>query len=210
MDAIKPRLILTTIVISLALAGCASRPSVSENQCRAGDWESIGFRDGANGSASTRILAHQEACGDYNIVPNKGHYIAGWKSGINTFCTAENGFSQGNMGRGLSRHCANDDYADAHANGFALHQARKAVNQLAHELEAHHARLADIKDEMVRVSSAQLAPDLTVERRVRLLAKLENLVEERGTLRSEIPGLEVELSEAEAYLLEMQQQFAGL
>ena len=210
MDANTPRLTIVAIITSLALTGCATKPTVSENQCRAGDWESIGYRDGANGAASTRILAHQDACGEYNIVPIKDHYLAGWQAGIASFCTPENGFSQGNLGRSLNRQCTDAEYAAAHADGLQLHQARSTVNALAHELESHHSRLVNIKDEMVRVSTAQLAPELTVQRRVKLLAKLEQLAEERALLRSELPQLELELSEAESRLAEIQQEFAGL
>ncbi len=51
-------LILTTLV----LTGCANR-SLSAHQCHAGDWYTVGQHDGQQGADTSRLLAHQDACG---------------------------------------------------------------------------------------------------------------------------------------------------
>ena len=57
-------------VAILVLSGCAAKPSVSEYQCMAGDWQSIGYRDGSQGLARSQVLKHAEACGEYGVVPD--------------------------------------------------------------------------------------------------------------------------------------------
>ena len=54
---------LITLISTLALlGGCASGGSVSENQCIASDWQTLGYRDGVAGYRSSRLLKHQDAC----------------------------------------------------------------------------------------------------------------------------------------------------
>lgn len=204
------RLIL--LAAALILVGCASKPSVSENQCKAGDWQSIGFRDGAGGFASTRILNHQEACGEFGIVPDRGGYLAGWQDGLMTYCTADNGFQLGLRGRALNTVCSQDlrePFASAHADGRKLYIARVEVNRLSNLLANHDSRLVTIKEEMVGATTAQLAPDLTAEERVRLLAKLEALATERATIKNEIPQIEMSLADAEHHLAMLDQMYAA-
>jgi len=187
----------------LVFAGCSSKPSVTENQCRAGDWQTIGYRDGAVGNQSTRLLAHQEACGNFSIVPERSRYLTGYREGLLTYCTAENGFDLGQRGVSLNPACNGDlmqPFATAHADGWQLYQARRAVNSLHQQLVRLDKRLDQIDRELVGVTTAQLQPDLTVEERVQLLASLESLADEKGALKARRPTLELDLAQAEADL----------
>ena len=76
------RSLLFFLVFSLLLVGCAGRTTVSENQCTAGDWQTLGYRDGVNGHRSSRLLQHQDACVRHGIVPDRAGYMVGWEEGI--------------------------------------------------------------------------------------------------------------------------------
>jgi hypothetical protein len=200
------------VVAALLLAGCAAKPTVSENQCRAGDWQTIGYRDGANGVASTRVLSHQEACGAFGIVPDRNGYLAGWGDGISTYCTADSGFQLGLRGGALNTVCSADlrePFATAYADGRQIYSARREVNRLAQVLSNHERRLGQIKQEIVGVTTAQLTPALTVEERLRLLAKLESLASERANIKAELPGIERALVQAEDQLALLDQTYAA-
>ena len=193
-------------------AGCAGKPTVSENQCRAGDWQTIGYRDGASGVDSSRLLKHQEACGEYAIVPDRNSYLAGWDEGLLTYCTADNGFQQGLHGRALNGVCRaelREPYATAHADGRQLYVARRDVNQLRQTLRNQQNRLEQIKQEIIGATTAQLTPDLTAEERLLLLSKLEDLADERAELKAEIPHTEQALLRAEDHLAQLDQTFAA-
>ncbi len=203
-----PFAISGTLVLGV---GCASSPTVSENQCRAGDWQTIGYRDGSNGLDSSRLLKHQEACGEFTIVPDRNLYLAGWGEGLVTFCTADNGFNQGVKGRALNAVCRGEllePYASAHAEGRQLYVARSDVSCLQQTLHNQQSRLEQIKQEMIGVTTAQLQPDLTAEERLRLLSKLEDLADERAEIKAEMPRTEQALLQAEDHLALLDQSLA--
>ena len=50
---------LTALLAIALLSGCAT---LSESQCAANDWQTVGYSDGARGQDSSRLLNHQNAC----------------------------------------------------------------------------------------------------------------------------------------------------
>lgn len=208
-NKVKPLVLGAVLVVGV---GCAAKPTVTENQCRAGDWQTIGYRDGAAGVDSARLLKHQEACGEFAIVPNRNLYLAGWQEGLLSYCTADNGFQQGLHGRALNGVCRaelREPYASAHADGRQLYVARRDVNHLQQALNNQQHRLEQIKQEVIGVTTAQLQPDLTAEERLRLLSKLQDLVDERAMLKAELPRTEQALLQAEDHLARLDQSLAA-
>ncbi len=210
MQVLKVNVLVSALAVVL-LAGCAAKPTVSEYQCRAGDWQTIGFKDGAAGFASTQLLKHQEACGPFAIVPSRDEYLSGWQQGLTTYCTADNGFLMGRSGVGLNAVC-NDElrepYASAYSDGRQLYVARRDVQQLSQKLNQQQNRLEAIKQELVGATTSQLVPDLTVEERIQLVAKAESLVEERAAILGDIPRTQAALEQAQNYLDQLDQNLA--
>ena len=203
------RLVILAVVVFVS--GCAARPTVSENQCRAGDWQTIGLRDGASGVASTRLLAHQEACGEFGIVPERSRYLSGWEQGVSAYCTAENGFHLGQRGGALNTVCSADlrePFATAYVDGRQIYTASREVSRLSQQLADHEQRLVQLKEEMVGATTAQLIPDLSPQERIGLLAKLEALAEERAAVKAELPEIEFALQGAESHLAGLRQDLA--
>jgi hypothetical protein len=200
------------LFVALIVTGCASKATVSENQCRAGDWQTIGYRDGASGVTNTRLLSHQDACGAFGIVPDRDSYLAGWQAGLESYCTADSGFNLGLRGASLNSACRNElrePFASAHADGRSLYVARRDVRRLSQQLASMEQRLGQIKQEMVGATTAQLTPNLSVEERLSLLAKLESLADERGNIKSRLPEVERSLAQAEDQLARVDQSLAS-
>ncbi len=194
---------LLVIVVSLITMGCASNPSVSEHQCRAGDWQTIGYRDGTAGLAKTRILVHQEACGEFGIVPDRSAYMAGWNEGIPLYCTHENGFRAGERGARRNLVCeqeVDDIFRRGYDQGREIYIALSEVNAIQNRIAASEARLLVIDDEMLDVTAAQLDAALTPQERIDLVADLKRLADEKARLQSELPVLISELSIAQENL----------
>ncbi len=203
---------VAVLVSLVVLAGCAAKPTVSENQCYAGDWQTIGYRDGASGTSSTRLLAHQDACGAFGIVPDRNGYLTGWRDGLQNFCTADSGFQLGLRGAGLNTVCSDElrePFASAYADGREFYTARREVNRLARQLANNEHRLDQIKLDMVGVTTAQLTSDITVEERIILLARLESLADERAEIRVQQPIIEASLMYAEDRLADLDQSLAS-
>ena len=204
--------IASLLIAVLLLAGCAVRPAVTENQCRAGDWQTIGYRDGATGAVSTRLLAHQEACGEFGIIPDRTGYLAGWSAGLETYCTAENGFQLGQRGGSLNTVCRaelRERFATAYADGYNIYVARREVRQLSQQLINHKRRIEELKQEIVMVTAAQIQSDLSVEERLRLASRFAFLVEERAAMVKELPDIEQALIRAEDQLARLDRAYAS-
>ncbi len=194
--------------ISLALtAGCASKPSVAEHQCRAGDWYTVGFRDGSRGFESTQLLRHQEACGEHGIYLEREEYMTGWDEGLAEFCTMDNAFDLGRRGAGHRGLCGRE-FDSAYDEGRQLYQAGRAVISLEREIAGVEQRLVDLRQEIIGATTAQLTPDLTYQQRVALLTKVEALHNERTRLTLELPELEAELEHSRQHLDELTQSLA--
>lgn len=197
---------IAALLTLLSVSGCSSKPSVSEYQCLAGDWQTIGYRDGSQGRSRSDLLRHTEACGEYNVVPDRESYMVGWRQGISEYCTVENGFYQGERGAGLNTECSTPDYRQAHRQGRDLYLARREVSQLQSALASAEQRLSTIDEDILQATAAQVSPTLTVQERVALAADVKSLVEERARLREELPAMEYELAQSEARLAELETQ----
>lgn len=189
---------LTLLVISMALLGaCANRSTVSENQCAAGDWQTLGYRDGVNGYRSSRLLEHQDACVDHGVVPDRAEYRLGWEEGAREYCEPNNGFHVGERGWQHNNICPADlqaGFLTAYREGRSLYQARVSVANLEWELDQKTARLAEVKAQIVSTAASQLNGELTPTERIELAARVQRLLEEREQLRAEIPDVEAELA----------------
>ena len=206
--------VVTLLVISMwLLSACAGRSTVSENQCVAGDWQTLGYRDGVNGYRSSRLLEHQDACGKSGIVPDRTAYMTGWDEGAREYCEPNNGFSVGERGWQHNNICPSElrgSFLHAYNEGRSLYQARSDVLRLEQELEHKTARVANLKSQIVAAIAAQLEPQLSVSERVQLGTSVQRLHEEQRRLNAEIPALERELATRSRELDRLNQTLAGV
>ena len=183
-------------VLATTLAGCANN-SVSESQCIAGDWQTVGYRDGLNGYRSTELLEHQNACVKHGVIPDRASYLVGWEKGVREYCEANNGYAVGERGYGYNNVCPDDRreaFLAAYHEGRQLYIARSEVNNLEQAISQREYRLDAIKVELVSSATQQFDPTLTPAARVDLLALTERLAEEQGRINAELPQMRQELA----------------
>ena len=84
---------LAILVLACLSYGCAT---LSEEECRTVDWYDLGFADGQSGYKS-RANSHSENCGKYGVRPDLNQYREGYQSGLDVYCTYENGVRIGQM-----------------------------------------------------------------------------------------------------------------
>ena len=184
-------------LVGLTLAGCAGRPSMSENQCAVGDWQTVGYRDGVSGKRSSALLRHQDACMEHGIAPDRTSYMLGWKEGAGDYCQPNNGFYIGERGWSHNNICPQElraGFLTAYQDGQRLYNARLAVSNLEWEIDQKTGRLDVIKSEIISAGAAQLNGELSVEERVQLGARVQRLLDEQARLKQELPDLEAELA----------------
>jgi hypothetical protein len=209
----RPNLFLLLLPLALSLAGCGSRPSVSEHQCIAGDWQTLGYRDGANGRRSTSLLAHQNACGEHGIVPDRHGYMLGWEQGAREYCHADNAFLVGERGENYYNICPEDlraDFVSAYSNGRTIYLARTAVANIERQINHNRSRLETVKSEIVASAAAQFSGTLLPEERLELITRTQRLYEEQQQLEYELADLEQELVRKERELNDLNRSLASI
>jgi hypothetical protein len=84
------------------LAACAS---LTEEECRAGDWYRIGVSDGAEGRGADHIEAHRRACAGVGVSPDAEAWLRGRERGLRLYCTPAKAYEVAREGRPLRPGC---------------------------------------------------------------------------------------------------------
>lgn len=197
------------VIAALALvSGCAT---LSESQCVASDWETVGYRDGMAGTQSSQLLKHQNACVKHGVVPDREAYLAGWDQGVRQYCMPENGFSAGEHGKSYTNVCPEEMQASfyaAYQEGRQLYVAQSEINTLNRQISQKEYRLKQIATE-ISSTDARLVDDSTeaIERR-ELLDQTKELAQEQGQLETEIQELKVDVALKSERLKNLRQTLA--
>jgi len=141
---------------SLAItAGCAS---LSEQECRSGDWSSIGYRDGQNGRPLSRLDEHRKACQQYDMTPDVRAYEKARERGLNFYCTPANGLAVGRRGEyyaGVCPEWAETGFIINFNIGRDIYEARQRLEHLEKDQHTLESRLSNTTDkgEVIRLSN---------------------------------------------------------
>ncbi|NVK29665.1 MAG: DUF2799 domain-containing protein [Gammaproteobacteria bacterium] len=146
MKPIQPSLKFSFILCLFTMSGCAT---LSESQCKAQDWTTIGQYDAQSGYPALRMADHQNACDDYGITVDPAQYQTGYTVGLQNYCTAENGWSEGSKGNNYRGICpAESRFLSTYNPAKRLHDAQRKVTDLKQSLE----RLENQRDKLRRES----------------------------------------------------------
>ena len=92
----KIKTILPLIILAaITLSGCAT---VSESQCRVGDWQTLGKEAGFNGADQSRFFDNSKDCANYGIRGNAADFETGRQQGLKHYCTSNGGLNAGRRG----------------------------------------------------------------------------------------------------------------
>jgi hypothetical protein len=129
--------------VAMALSSCAS---LSGKECRAGDWEHIGYGDGAQGYAFERLESHREACAEYAIVPDEKAYERGRMHGLDNFCTPLSGYRAGANGYNYGGVCPRQS-EPAFLRGYdlGLH-----AHDISYQMQSASNEIQQIRDRLQR------------------------------------------------------------
>ena len=89
---VTARLLAIALAVPLLGSGCAS---ISKKDCLSGDWDGLGYEDGANGRATTLFASHVKACAKVDVVPDENRYRRAFDQGLLEYCTPERGYREG-------------------------------------------------------------------------------------------------------------------
>lgn len=128
----------------LLLAACAT---LSENECRGGDWYQIGREDGVDGRKIAFIQQHAKACQDFGIRPVASEWRRGREDGLKQYCTPENAYRVGTRGSHLSPVCPTQGLARlerANAQGLRYNRIEQEISELQREISSLSAEIANL------------------------------------------------------------------
>jgi hypothetical protein len=130
---------LFLVIPLLALAACAT---LSEDECRGGDWYRIGTSDGAEGRRADFILQHAKACNKFGIRPNQTQWLRGREDGLPFYCTPAKAFDEGRRGQHLSPVCPADKLATlrrANERGLRLNRIEREIAEIEGRIRSLNA-----------------------------------------------------------------------
>ncbi|TVS01941.1 MAG: DUF2799 domain-containing protein [Rhodobacteraceae bacterium] len=86
------RVLIMASLATLTL-GCAP---ITQEECLAGDWQSIGQRDGQAGRVAKQVFArYVEICARAGVVPDRDLWQQGYAAGLVRYCTPLSGLEEG-------------------------------------------------------------------------------------------------------------------
>jgi hypothetical protein len=189
-----PRTVLPIagLLAIVLLSGCAT---LSESQCAANDWQTVGYSDGASGRDSSRLLKHQNACMKHGVPPDRVAYMAGWEEGVVRYCTPDNGFQQGQRGSGYRNVCPSDlepGFHDAFLAGRELYLAQAEIHKMERSIASKSRALKQVEQDLRQAEASIVAGATSETDRMRLLAETKSLARTQGQLESAITELRVQ------------------
>lgn len=142
-------LLLLTALLLLTLAGCES---MSPQQCKAADWQRVGYEDGARGEPEQRLADYAEDCGKVGVRPDPGLYRQGREQGLATFCNAPSGWREGTQGRSSKSDACRGRpgdpfYSRAFEAGLQVYRTNEELRRKADESRRLELRLEKSTDD---------------------------------------------------------------
>ena len=201
----------STAVLAVALAGsgCASY-SLTEAECKVGDWVAIGYADGAAGHGAERMEKHREACRKVNVTPDQAAYKRGRGKGLLQYCTRSNGLKIGRGSKSYGGVCPEhleSAFLKAFGHGREIHDVERSIVAASWEIAAaekaiERARAWTPEDELAEKLSridgniarkrAEIVRDIeAVQSRIRKLPKTRAGYGKAASLRADIERLEL-------------------
>lgn len=166
---------------ALLTSGCAT---MSEDQCRVGDWGGQGLRDGSAGLPMSRLEDHAKACARHGVAPEVTPYRSAREDGLRSYCRLERGFEEGRAGRSYHGVCRAEEEAEflpAFQDGLRLHAAESALEAAGSELNSAVAWIEDREDKL-QAKQRELGEDGKTDAEREKIR--ERIAEVRGELRS--------------------------
>lgn len=119
----------------LALAGCATTPKITAQQCTQGNWQDIGQRDGIQGRSGAYFGRYIATCPNITATsPARKFWETGRQAGLKTYCTELNAYKLGREGYDWQPVCPVEGIGkleDAYAEGRYYYLRQRDLDYLS-------------------------------------------------------------------------------
>lgn len=194
---------------ALALGSCAT---ITKDQCLAGAWGEVGFRDGSEGYPMSVLDDHAKTCAEYGVVPEPAVYRSARADGLNLYCRPERGFQEGREGdtyKGVCTPAQEEAFLPAYQDGQTVHAVEQALARARSSVESLGSRLEEL-DEKIRAKQAEArAEGLTDEQREAVRSRIQEIRRERAETERDWRRAQDAIDDAERDVRAVRRQFQG-
>jgi hypothetical protein len=165
---------------ALALVSCAT---MTKDQCLAGAWGEVGYRDGSEGQPMSLLADHEKACAEYGVAPDPVAYRSARADGLNGYCRWERGFREGREGDAYHGVCSAEQEAEflpAYRDGQMVHAAEQALETALSSVSSLGSRLEDLDEKIIAKQAEARAEGLTDEQRDVIRNRIQEIRRERA------------------------------
>jgi len=145
------KIILSLLMVTLSY-GCAS---LSKEECLTGNWNGIGYKDGANGESASRLSEHQKACSEHKVNIDSNAYRAGRDRGLEqVYCKPRNAYQLGLSGKGYGNVCPsrlNVKFLAAYRYGKDINRHQYKANKLHDHLKHLNLDIHNLDQRIARL-----------------------------------------------------------
>jgi hypothetical protein len=183
------RLAVLCLITVFYLSGCAT---MNQAECLSADWRVIGMEDGSNGHLPSYLGEHRTACATYGVSPDLDSYMDGHRIGVKQYCTAQNGFNEGQRGDSYNGVCpANLEIAflPAYEHGYEHYLINKEIRSAESSIRYKNNDIEDLKEEIAELEKQIISDGTTSEQRASWLERVKQCQTEIGHLEAEIAQL---------------------
>lgn len=206
--AAKRGLAAMKAIVTLGLVGAAglilgSCTTMSKDECLMGAWGEKGYRDGLAGYDASRLEDHASACAKYGMGTNPQAYMSAREDGLRTYCTWQNGFTEGRRGnsyRGVCRPEEEAGFVPAWEDGREIHAAEQALASAESALNSALSRIEDREDKLAAKRRELRESGRSEEDRNKIRDRIQEVREEIARARRDARDAEYEITAAEARL----------
>ncbi|MBS0364681.1 MAG: DUF2799 domain-containing protein [Proteobacteria bacterium] len=180
---------------------------MSQNECRALDWRTIGYEDGVQGRSGDHIANYRQACGKYGVRTDLDLYQQGRMQGLREFCQPVNGYNFGVRGGAYYGVCPVElerPFLSAFDAGHQLYVLTARVSNADAALSSKRIELANIEHGILGNSMQAVLSDSPPDDRAHAVLDVAQLSQRAAQLKIEIGQLNADRAryqqELDAYL----------
>ena len=194
---------------ALALASCVT---MTKDQCLAGAWGEVGYRDGSEGYPMSVLEDHVKACAEYGVAPDMVAYRSARADGLNGYCRWERAFQEGRDGddyHGVCTPAQEEEFLPAYRDGQLVYAADQALVNARSSVESLDTRLEELDDKITAKQAEARADGLTDEQRDVIRNRIQEIRRERADTEREWRRAQNAIDDAERDVRDVRRRFLG-
>jgi len=180
---------------------------MSEAECRAADWRTVGFGDGAVGAGPDRISRYRSDCAAHGVAPDLDAYRSGREAGLREFCRPRKAYDLARSGKPYRPICPSElepEFRASYEAGQRVYRAELQVKQAQKTLREHRSRMDRLAQAKAADEAALVSPGLSEAQRRELLDRVMSSQRQLETAASRTIALQDALANREAQLRDLQ------